>query len=83
MIPTLAEILVVGLVVLVLYGLRHRLGLMPLFMFVGANQWVQGWLALTVHLDVLGRFPVSPGSARNFTVETSGKAVGLSISAAK
>lgn len=63
----LAEIFFVGLIVLALYSLRHRLGLIPLFIFVGANQWVQSWQALTVYADLLGRFPVSPGSAVLFS----------------
>jgi len=62
-----AEIFFVGLMALGLYGLRHRLGLMPLFIFVGSNQWVQSWLAITVFADVMGRFPVSPGSAVLFS----------------
>lgn len=67
MLVILGQILVVGLIVLGLYSLRRRFGLMLLFIFVGSNQWIQSWLATTVYVDAFGRFPVSPGSAVLFS----------------
>lgn len=61
-----AEILAAGLVVLGLYRLRRQFGLSLLFIFVGANQFVQNLVSATVYHELLGRFPVSPGSAALF-----------------
>lgn len=63
MVLILSQLVVVGLVVLGLYGLRQRLGLMLLFIFIGSTQWVQSWLATSVYVEVFDRFLISPGSA--------------------
>lgn len=59
----LAEMVVVGSVILGLYALKDRLGLGLIFALVAASQFLQHLLAVTVHVDVLGRYPISPGSA--------------------
>jgi hypothetical protein len=59
----LAEIVVVGSVILGLYALKDRLGLGLILALVAANQFLQHLLAVTVHVDVQGRYPISPGSA--------------------
>lgn len=66
MLLLVVEILAAGLVVLGLYALRRHLGLSLLFIFVGSNQFVQNLVSATVYQELLGRFPVSPGSAALF-----------------
>ena len=67
MILLLAEIVVVGCIILALYSLKPYLGLSLLFVFVGANQFLQNVLAATVYVEILERYPVSPGSAVLFS----------------
>jgi hypothetical protein len=54
-------------VILGLYALKDRLGLGLLFAFVAAHQFLQHLLAVTVHVEVLGRYSISPGSAVLFS----------------
>ncbi len=61
------QILLVGLVILGLHALKGRLGLALIFVFVASNQFVQNLLATTVYVDLLNRYPVSPGSAVLFS----------------
>lgn len=67
MILLLVGMVIVGFVILGLYSLKRYLGLVLLFVFVGANQFVQNLLAATVYVEVLDRYPVSPGSAVLFS----------------
>ncbi|MDH3744744.1 MAG: PAS domain S-box protein [Acidobacteriota bacterium] len=53
----------VGLALIGLYRLEERLGLGPLFAFVIACQAFQTFLVSTVSMNLLGRFPTSPGSS--------------------
>ena len=57
------EALFVGCVILLLFRLRSRLGLLPLAAFVGSNQYVQTILASTHYIRFSDEVLVSPGSA--------------------
>jgi diguanylate cyclase (GGDEF)-like protein len=58
----LAEAALVGGVVLLLYWLRRFIGLAPLFIAVGAFQYLQVVLAASVYVELLPGVWVSPGS---------------------
>ena len=57
------EALFVAGVILLLFRLRARLGLLPLAVFVGSNQYLQTILAATHYIDFGDAILVSPGSA--------------------
>ena len=59
----LAEMIVVGGVILGLFGARRHLGLGPVYLFVGALQYLQTVLAATLYLEPVSGLWVSPGSA--------------------
>ncbi len=61
------EIGLLALLILGLYELRGRFGLAPLFVFVGAIQYLQQTWSEGIYLDLWGRYPVSPGSVVLFT----------------
>ena len=58
----LAETLFVGAVILTLFHLRGRLGLLPLAVFVGSNQYLQTILSSSHYLRFGDTVMVSPGS---------------------
>ncbi len=62
-----AETTLVSGVLLLLYHLRGRLGLIPLAVAVGTFQYLQGVLALSVYVEIAPGISVSPGSSVLFT----------------
>ncbi len=58
-----AETFFVAGVIVLLFRLRSRLGLLPLAAFVGSIQYLQTILASTLYIDFGGDLLVSPGSA--------------------
>src|SRR5262245_50267 len=63
----ITELLVTSAVLLGLFRLRHRIGLVPLYMALGGMQQLQTLLALTVYVEVLPGIIISPGSTVLFT----------------
>src|SRR5207244_4119971 len=61
------EILVTSAFLLGLFRLRHKLGLVPLYVALGGMQQLQTLLALTVYLQVVPGISISPGSTVLFT----------------
>jgi diguanylate cyclase (GGDEF)-like protein len=61
------EILVTSAFLLGLFRLRHKLGLVPFYMALGAMQQLQTLLALTVYVQVVPGMAISPGSTVLFT----------------
>ena len=61
------EILFTSAFLLGLFRLRHKIGLVPLYMALGGMQQLQTLLALTVYVPVLPGIIVSPGSTVLFT----------------
>lgn len=59
----IAQTLFVSAIILLLYRLRARLGLLPLAVFVGSNQYLQTILSATHYIRFGDDFLVSPGSA--------------------
>ncbi len=62
-----AEIALLSILILGLFELRGRLGLAPLFVFVGAIQYLQQTWSEGIYLNLWDRYPVSPGSIVLFT----------------
>jgi signal transduction histidine kinase len=62
-----AEVGVVAAIILSAFRLRDRLGLGPLFIFLGANQVLAVLLASSIYFRVSNSIAVSPGSAVLFT----------------
>lgn len=58
----LAEFLFVGLLILLFYRLKPWLGLVPLFVLIGSNQYFQTVLATSFQITLFGEYAVSPGS---------------------
>lgn len=56
------ELVFVSSIIVVLHSLRARLGLAPLYVFVGSTQYLQGLLAQAVYFPLVGRHQASPGS---------------------
>src|SRR5262245_10716618 len=61
------EILVTSFFLLGLFRLRHKLGLVPFYMALGAMQQLQTLLALTVYVEIVPSIAISPGSSVLFT----------------
>lgn len=61
------QIAFVAFAALLLFRLRERIGLGPLYIFVGTNQFLSVVLAASVYLGVAPGVYVSPGSAVLFT----------------
>ncbi len=61
------ESLVVAAIVLALFSARRRMGLGPLYAFVGATQYLQTVLAASLYVPFVGGTHVSPGSVVLFT----------------
>lgn len=61
------EIAVVAVLLMVLFRLRHRFGLSPLFATLGVFQYLQVMLALSLYIEVVPGALVSPGSAVLFS----------------
>ena len=66
----LAEALLAGGVVLLLFGLRRRIGMAPLYLVLGALQNLQFVLASTLRIDVLPGVTASPSTAVLFPLTT-------------
>jgi len=62
-----AEIALLSILILGLFELRGRFGLAPLFVFVGAIQYLQQTWSEGIYLNLWDRYPVSPGSIVLFT----------------
>lgn len=62
--PTLLliEALLVAATIVLLWRLRPYLGLAPLYIFVGSNQYLQTVLAATLYVTLPGGLSMSPGS---------------------
>lgn len=58
-----AEIALVAGISLMLFWFRHRIGLGPLYIFIGSNQYLSVVLASTVYVTITPSIAVSPGSA--------------------
>ena len=58
----LAEFLFVALLILLFYRLKPWLGLVPLFVLIGSNQYFQTVLATSFQINLFGEYSVSPGS---------------------
>lgn len=58
----LLEFLLVAGVIVSLHALQHRIGLAPLYVFIGSNQYLQAVLAATLYVPLLGEVAASPGS---------------------
>jgi diguanylate cyclase (GGDEF)-like protein len=61
------EILFTSAFLLGLFRLRHKIGLVPLYMALAGMQQLQTLLALTVYVEVLPGITISPGSTVLFT----------------
>ena len=61
-----------GGLVLFLFWLRTRIGLAPLYLVIGAFQYLQLVLATTVQVEVAPGLAVSPGSAVFFPLTMVG-----------
>lgn len=61
------ETLIVASLILILFNLRHRLGLSPLFATLGVFQYLQVMLALSLYVEILPNISISPGSAVLFS----------------
>ena len=62
----LGDAALVGGLVLLLFRLRHHIGLNSLFVAIGAIQYLQVVLAASVYVEILPNVWVSPGSAALF-----------------
>jgi diguanylate cyclase (GGDEF)-like protein len=62
-----AESIIVSVLLLFLYWLRPIIGLAGLYIAVGAFQYMQVLLALSIYVEILPGFLVSPGSAVVFS----------------
>ena len=60
------EIVFISMVIVGLYRLQNRLGLAPVYIFIGSNQYLQAILASTLYVPLFG-WMVSPGSVVIFT----------------
>ncbi len=60
------EIAFVAGVIILLYRQQNRLGLAPIYIFIGSNQYLQALLASTLYVPLFGQL-VSPGSIVLFT----------------
>ena len=58
----LFEFLIIVLGILVLFNYRKRIGLAPLYILLGSLQYFQVNFEKLVGLDILGKFPIYPGS---------------------
>lgn len=58
----LIEALLVAATIVLLWRLRPYLGLAPLYIFVGSNQYLQTVLAATLYVTLPGGLSMSPGS---------------------
>lgn len=47
---------------ILLYRLKPRFGLAPLYIFIGSNQYLQTVLASSFYVKVFGEYLISPGS---------------------
>ncbi|MGB5346108.1 MAG: diguanylate cyclase, partial [Woeseia sp.] len=61
------EAVVIGVVLLSFFRLRHRFGLAPLYMTLGSFQHLQTMLASSLYVEILPGIVVSPGSTVLFT----------------
>lgn len=66
----LAEGLLAGGIVLLLFGLRRRLGMAPLYMVLGALQYLQFVFAATLRIDVMPGLNAGPATAVLFPLTT-------------
>ncbi len=66
----LAEATLTASIVLSLFGLRRRLGLGPVYLVVGAFQYLQIVLATSVRFEVLPGLPIDPASVVLFPITT-------------
>jgi len=62
-----SEAIIIALLVLILFRMRSRFGLSPLYITLGVFQPIQTILASTVYVEVLPGMIVSPGSVIMFT----------------
>ncbi len=63
----LAELFFVSLLIILFYRLKFRFGMVPLYIFLGANQYFQTVLASSFYIKLFGDISVSPGSVILFT----------------
>ncbi len=66
----LAEAVLTASIVLSLFGLRRRFGLAPVYLVVGAFQYLQIVLASSVRIDVLPGMTIDPASMVLFPITT-------------
>ncbi len=62
-----AEAVLLAALLLFLFRLRHRLGLSPLYISIGAFQYLQVVLALSIYVELAPGLLISPGSAVLFS----------------
>ncbi|MCW5958601.1 MAG: PAS domain S-box protein [Pyrinomonadaceae bacterium] len=63
----LTEILLVAFLIIGLYRLKSKISLVPLFIFIGSNQYTQHVLSTTLYFKIFNQYSVSTGSVILFT----------------
>jgi PAS domain S-box-containing protein len=63
----LAEFLFISILILFLFKLRNKLGLAPLYIFIGSIQYLQTILATIFYIKLFDKYFVSPGSILLFS----------------
>lgn len=58
----IGELLFIALVIILLYQLKPKISLVPLYIFIGSNQYSQHFLSGTIFVRIFGEFAVSTGS---------------------
>lgn len=56
------ELLFVAFIIILLYQLKSKLSLAPLYIFIGSNQYFQAILATSFYVKIFGDYAISTGS---------------------
>lgn len=63
----LAEFLIISCLILLLFKMRSRIGLAPLYIFIGSMQYLQTILSSYFYIEIFADYSISPGSILLFS----------------